>query len=364
MAIKETDDPKRWTESIGIVPVLSSLPNNLKDAITPDFLCEYRDGEIIFHEGEEARFLYIILHGQVRITRDGSHMATRQAFEVVGEQAIIDDCPRSATGTAQGAVQLFQIPRALASTFLQDPSFLRGLLQEVSRKLAEATAERAYRYKKEDLLFAEFRSHVSQPVLNRLMATGLRYGEPRYIDAIVLFSDIRSFTDLSGELDPADVASQLSRYLDTMVGIIHDHEGMVDKFVGDAVMAIWGYAPADGEPASLALNCAKSMVAAAQALSFGGKPISIGVGLNAGRVFIGNVGGDGKRQFTVLGAPVNLASRFETQCKKLGATITVGEEFYGRLTGSEQSDLERHQSVEIAGAPQQTLYTWTAAKTN
>ena len=106
------------------------------------------------------------------------------------------------------------------------------------------------------------------------------------------------------------------------------------------------------------------MVKVAASMQFGGQPISIGVGLNAGRVFIGNIGGHGKRQFTVLGSPVNLASRYEGHSKTITTPIVMGEAFQKLLPPDLQSRVVAHHEQVIPGAASQTLYSYdpTTAK--
>ena len=250
---------------------------------------------------------------------------------MIGEQAFINRTTRSATVIAQGMVKALILPRSLVERLLGDVTFLGSLLRFVSQKLGEATNERAFRFRNEHLLFSEFSAHLSPAITQRLLATGLTYGEPRYIDAVILFADIRSFTEQSAGMIPQDIAQQLSAYFDAMVNLIHRHEGLIDKFIGDAVMAMWGFVPSEEDLAKQAFACAKAMIATAAKMTFGNKPIAIGVGLNAGQVFIGNVGGEGKRQFTVLGTPVNLAARFESETKVLGAPLAMGKAFYAMI---------------------------------
>jgi adenylate cyclase len=233
------------------------------------------------------------------------------------------------------------------------------MLRGLSRKLTEVRKDRAEGHRQERLLFTEFRAHLSNEVAQRLVNSGLDYGQPRRIPAVILFSDIRNFTPTSATLEPEDVARQLSSYFDEIVDIIHAHGGMVDKFIGDAVMAVWGFVPAPVEELALsAYRCAQAMVVAAGARTFAGSPMSIGVGLNAGEVFMGNVGGRGKRQFTVLGSPVNMAARYESASKILGAPLAVGGTLAKSLPQAERDELSAHASVPIKGAPAQTVYTW------
>ncbi|MGH2496785.1 MAG: adenylate/guanylate cyclase domain-containing protein [Ktedonobacteraceae bacterium] len=341
------------------LPLLRHISLKLLEMIKREGMIRYyRDGEVRFHQGDEPDGLYFLLHGQVRILTDGIFLVTRCADEAIGEQAFINQTIRSATVVAQGVVKALVLPRLLVERLMGDSTFTGNLLRFVSQKLGEATNERAFRFRNEHLLFSEFSAHLSPAITQRLLATGLAYGEPRYIDAIILFADIRSFTEQSVRLAPQDIARQSSLYFDAMVSVIHHHEGFVDKFIGDAVMAIWGFAPGEEDPVMQAFACAKAMIDSAAHMTFGNKPIAIGVGLNAGQVFIGNVGSEGKRQFTVLGHPVNMAARYESATKELQAPLVIGEAFACLLPGTLRMLLKRHEQVAIRGAGSQTLYTY------
>jgi adenylate cyclase len=143
--------------------------------------------------------------------------------------------------------------------------------------------------------------------------------------------------------------------------VIHRHEGMVDKFIGDAVLALWGIAPCETDPVQQAFECAQEMLTTAAHLSLGGASIRLGIGLNAGRVFVGNIGGEGKRQFTVLGHAVNLAARCEEATKELHVPIVMSEDFARRLPPALFALLQKHESVALKGAGWHTLYTYDLA---
>jgi len=342
---------------LSALEIFKDVPGSLMDQITPEMQQFFPDGTPLFHEGDPADHLFLILHGQVCISAGGMHLVARGPYAIIGEQAFINETNRSATARAQGMVRGLVLPREVVQLLLANPAFSRNLLRQLSTKLAEATSERAFRYRNEQMLFTEFRAHVSPAVANRLLATGRSYGEPRYIDGVILLSDIRSFTDLSASMPSEQVAAELGPYLDATAEIIHRYDGLVDKFIGDAVLAIWGYAETGMDLAAQALACAKDLVLMAEPLTFGGKPISIGIGLNAGRVFIGNAGGNGKRQFTVLGTPVNLMARYEALTKDLGAPVAVGQAFHERLPEIMQAQLVAHPNVRVKGAAEQTVYT-------
>ena len=350
-------DRRDFKAELLALEIFKDVPGSLMDQITTEMQQFFADGTSLFHEGDPADHLFLVLHGQVCISAGGMHLIARGPYAVIGEQAFINETNRSATARAQGLVRALVLPRDVAELLLAHSAFSRNLLRQLSIKLSEATSERAFRYRNEQMLFTEFRAHVSPAVANRLLATGRSYGEPRYIDSVILLSDIRSFTELSASMPPEQVGAELGPYVDATVEIIHRYDGLVDKFIGDAVLAIWGYAETGTDLAAQALACAKDLVLMAESLTFGGKPIAIGIGLNAGRVFIGNIGGNGKRQFTVLGTPVNLTARYEALTKELGAPVTVGQAFHDRLPEVIQAQLVAHPNVPVKGVAEQTVYT-------
>jgi len=344
---------------VSLLPIFNDVPADLLERITPEMLCFYGDGAIMLAEGAPADNLLILLRGQVRILLNGTFLVTRYPYAALGEQAFINKTVRSTTVIAQGMVETLVLPSALVEQLMENIAFMRNLLRLVSEKLAQASNERAFRFRNEQLLFSEFRAHLSPDITSSLLATGLTYGTPRYIDAVILFSDIRAFTEQSAGMTPQEIARQLGLYLDATVAVIHRHGGLVDKFIGDAVMAIWGFAASEGDPVTQAFACAQEMLRTAASMRFAGQPIGIGIGLNAGQVFIGNIGGEGKRQFTVLGSPVNLAARFESETKALDAPIAMGEDFYDRLPAELQALAMKHENRPIKGVGPQTLYTYT-----
>jgi adenylate cyclase len=149
----------------------------------------------------------------------------------------------------------------------------------------------------------------------------------------VFFSDIRSFTAISEKLEPHEVVEFLNDYMTQMVQCVNKTGGSVDKFIGDAVMAIWGTPVSTGNPAHDALNCVKTalmMRAALQRFNQGRggdkKPIiKIGCGINTGDVVAGQIGSQERMEYTVIGDPVNLASRTEALNKPFGTDILITE---------------------------------------
>ena len=244
-------------EVVKEAPIFNGLDEALCSRVASSLRTRsFRDGELICGEGDPADSLLIIWRGEVEVSRDRIHLVTRRRLEIVGEQALIEGGARGATpGKRPRAVGL-----AAGESYrdlVRDVGFLLNLVQILSAKLSEATSQRAYRYAVEQLLFTEFRAHVAQPVLQDRLARGEDYGRPRTIEGVVLFTDIREFSSRAAHLDPSQLASELGAYLEHAVDVIHRHGGMVDKFIGDAVMAVWGW-PTGGLTNSVesALRCA------------------------------------------------------------------------------------------------------------
>jgi len=137
-------------------------------------------------------------------------------------------------------------------------------------------------------------------------------GERRPIT--VLFSDIRGFTAIAEGMGPHAVAQLLSEYFSEMVEVIFEHGGTLDKFIGDAIMALWGAPISHADDPDRALQAAIAMQAAIAELNAGwsaaGRPeIRVGIGINHGDVFAGNIGSHRRLEYTVLGDAVNVAAR-------------------------------------------------------
>jgi adenylate cyclase len=137
-------------------------------------------------------------------------------------------------------------------------------------------------------------------------------GERRRV--AVLFADLRGFTPLAARLGPDEMAATLSEFLSAMVDCVFRHGGTLDKFIGDCVMAQWGAPEGAPDDADRALRAALDMHGALAALNarraeLGRPALAMGVGIAHGEVFAGNIGSERRLEFTVIGAPVNQASR-------------------------------------------------------
>jgi adenylate cyclase len=146
----------------------------------------------------------------------------------------------------------------------------------------------------------------------------------------VMFSDIRSFTSLAERSAPADVFAFLNSYFSAMVEVINAHDGTIDKFGGDSIMAVWGAPLDDPEHAAKAVRCAVAMRAALAEFNLarvkeGGEPIAIGIGLHTGPVISGTLGTKERAEYTVIGDTVNTAARLEGLTKDMQTDIVASD---------------------------------------
>ena len=151
------------------------------------------------------------------------------------------------------------------------------------------------------------------------------------IPATVLFSDIVGFTTLTESADPEALVKQLNEYLSRMTATVFKHNGTLDKFIGDAIMAVWGNVSSRGvlEDTKACLQAALDMRRELETLNVrwkaeGAAPFAIGIGINQGDVLGGNIGSEQRADPTVIGDAVNLASRLEALTRVYRTDILVG----------------------------------------
>jgi len=187
------------------------------------------------------------------------------------------------------------------------------------------------RERKNRRLRSAFASYVPRDVVDKIArdASVVRLGGEKKVLS-VLFSDIRGFTSYSEKLDPEELVSVLNHYLSRMSEAIFRHKGTIDKFIGDAIMAIFGAPIAQPDHADRACEVALDMMATLEEvnrdqLSRGHPPLRIGIGINTGEMTVGNIGSSRRFDYTVIGDAVNLGSRLEGLTKTFGVDVMVSE---------------------------------------
>jgi class 3 adenylate cyclase len=158
----------------------------------------------------------------------------------------------------------------------------------------------------------------------------------RLQEVVILFSDIRDFTSISESITPDNVMALLSHYHQTLVDIIFRYGGTLDKFIGDALMATFGTPESHEDDIERAVQAAVEMRDAssriqAELQGITDHPFKYGIGLHTGKVIVGNIGTKDRLEFTVIGDPVNVASRIESACKELDESLLISEAVHERI---------------------------------
>lgn len=192
----------------------------------------------------------------------------------------------------------------------------------------------------------EFLSHLQkQSILD------VQLGDQVEREMSVLFSDIRDFTALSEKMSPAENFRFTNSYLSRMEPCIREHGGFIDKFIGDAIMALF---PTDADAAvGAAVGMLSTLVEYnADRAKVGYQPIRVGIGLNTGPLMLGTVGGESRMDSTVISDAVNLASRLESLTKLYGANLLIGEATYDRLNEPDALNARMIGLLQVKGKSQ------------
>jgi len=208
------------------------------------------------------------------------------------------------------------------------------------------------RIRREALVLSNFQRYFSPDLAKQIAGHGqemkLDVGDKRPV--VIMFTDIRGFTSMSEKMAPDDVAHLLREYFTEMVEIVFRNGGTLDKFIGDAIMALWGAPLQTEDDADKAMAAAIEMQRALVELNehwqASGKPaINIGIGINFGEVFAGNIGSEQRLEYTVLGDAVNTASRLCSKAAK--GEIMISEPFYKRL--KKPPKVEAREPIPLKG---------------
>jgi class 3 adenylate cyclase/HAMP domain-containing protein len=196
--------------------------------------------------------------------------------------------------------------------------------------------------KKEERIRQIFQKYVPNDVIERFFASPekMLVGDNRKLS--ILFSDIRSFTTISEGMSPDDLVNSLNRYFSGQVDIIYNRKGIVDKYIGDAIMAFWGAPEKHEDDALQSVLSGLEMIDAVSKFNenqrrLGKCEFKIGIGINYGEVTVGNIGSERKMDYTVIGDAVNLASRMEGLTKTYHSEILISESLFEELRRTSSS---------------------------
>jgi len=217
--------------------------------------------------------------------------------------------------------------------------------------VAIENSQRSEQMRREALVLSNFQRYFSPniaQVIAQQQDAGRLPSEKRPV--VLFFSDIRGFTPMSETMSPDAIATLLTEYFTEMVEVVFEHGGTLDKFMGDAIMALWGAPMAHEDDADRAMSCALDQLEALERLNTKwkeqGRPeLGIGIGINFGEVFAGNIGSDRRLEYTVIGDAVNTASRL---CSSAGPNeILISEPFFEQL--KRPPNVETLDPIQVKG---------------
>ena len=217
--------------------------------------------------------------------------------------------------------------------------------QQIKRQLLSALQT----VQERDRAISIFGQHVSPQVADLLLRQPLdATGQERSV--CVMFLDIRDFSRIASERSPAEVMDYLNTLFGFMIPLINDHRGIINKFLGDGFMAVFGAPVDDGEQCRHAVEAARAILLRVGEMNRANSipPTRLGIGLHLGKALTGNVGGGERKEYTVIGDVVNLASRIEQATKQFQADLIVSEAVVQSLAEPAGEDLGL---VELKGQP-------------
>jgi adenylate cyclase len=176
----------------------------------------------------------------------------------------------------------------------------------------------------------------------------VKLGEAVELEMSVLFSDIRDFTNLSEQMTPTENFKFINSYLSRMEPLIVENQGFIDKYIGDAIMALFSEGADDAVKAGIAMLQTLAEYNRARA-SLGYVPVEIGVGINTGSLILGIVGGKSRMDGTVISDAVNLASRIESLTKNYGVSLLITQQTFDRLTNPGDYAIRVIDKVQVKG---------------
>ena len=219
--------------------------------------------------------------------------------------------------------------------------------------LSDTFNDMAVSLREKELMYDTFGKVVTPEIRNWLLQGNTNLGGET-VCATILFCDIRGFTSLSEQIKPEQVVSLLNKYFSAMEQCIVKHNGIINKYIGDAIMAIFGV-PLPNENQALdtykcSLDMRKTLTELNTELEAENLPaIRFGIGLHTGNVLAGNIGSNSRMEYTVIGDTVNVASRIESLCKDYNCDLLLSETTAEKINNSKDFLLQSMGKTEIRG---------------
>jgi two-component system sensor histidine kinase ChiS len=226
-----------------------------------------------------------------------------------------------------------------ANDYLSKPFSKNELLARIKTHLHLAKINAAY---------GRFVPHNFLQLMGHESIIEVKLGDHVQKEMTILFSDIRSFTTLSESMSPQENFNFINSYLSRISPIIRTHRGFIDKYIGDAIMALFAYEPSDAVQCAIAMQ-QQMAVYNGHRHNCGYAPITIGIGLHTGSLMLGTIGETERMESTVISDAVNLASRLEGLTKLYGAGILISEQTLAQLNNPHQYRYRFLDRVKVKG---------------
>jgi len=250
---------------------------------------------------------------------------------------------RSIVQAMNGVIEKADLGARVEVEYNDETGILAGTFNKMTEALDSAYSQiKQYAFdavlagKKEERIRNIFQKYVPNDVIEKFFASPekMLVGDNRRLS--ILFSDIRSFTTISEGLAPDELVSSLNRYFSGQVDVIYSRKGIVDKYIGDAIMAFWGAPEKHEDDALQSVLSGLDMIESVKHFNeiqkkLGKCEFQVGIGLNYGEVTVGNIGSERKMDYTVIGDAVNLASRMEGLTKTYQSDILISESLFEEL---------------------------------
>jgi adenylate cyclase len=332
------------------------------------------------HTASTARQgLEIIRHTPIHVIVTDQRMPEMTGVQFL--EAVIPECPDAVRMILTGFSDIDAIIKAINTgrvyRYITKPwneAELKMTLEKaleyhaLNDKNKQLVSELQQKVLDQERLVKLFQKYIPERVLEELMSrsddTPLREAETRIIS--VMFVDIRDFTSIAEELEPSKVVDFLNDFFSFLTSCVKRHNGTVNKFIGDGILALFG------APISYIAN-QENAISAALAIRHGlvdfnekyrdiiGKDITIGIGINTGEVIVGNIGSEDRVDYTAIGDTVNVASRIESLTKSLPNGILISENTY--KPAAHMIQVKEWEPIELRGRAEKTkLYEVISAK--
>jgi adenylate cyclase len=248
-------------------------------------------------------------------------------------------------GTGTGIFDTFMPVLAKSALLLLSGAIAGYVAAEVRKRVENSLRLSGER----ERIVSMFGQYISAQVVDKLLAQKTEFeGETRHV--AIMFFDVRNFTLFSSTRGPQEVVDFLNILFGELIPVVNRHNGMINKFLGDGFMAVFGAPLSDGRDAANAVAAGLEICETVDRMNMEGRlpATRIGIGLHCGEAVTGTVGSRERKEYTIIGDTVNLASRIEQLNKVFGSAFLVSESVYA-LAGASMAKAERMEAVEVKG---------------